>query len=53
MDKAHKDNSLPDLISIWPDWKLNALMLDDTDLKIKNVIEKYKAERIAERRMVG
>lgn len=34
----HK-STLLDLISQWPDWKIQALCLDESDLKIKEVIQ--------------
>ena len=35
---------LLDGISKWPKWKLDALMLDETDLNIRKRIEEYKAK---------
>lgn len=29
-------------ISKWPKWKINALMLDETDIEIRKEIENYK-----------
>lgn len=39
-DKAY--NALLDIISRWPNWKIDALMLDDSDLKIKKAIDDYR-----------
>lgn len=35
-------STLLDLISQWPDWKIQALCLDESDLKIKEVIQDQK-----------
>lgn len=43
-NKAH--NALLDIISRWPDWKIDALMLDDSDLKIKKTIDDYRKRRV-------
>lgn len=34
--------SLIDLVANWPDWKINALTLDESDLKIKRIINDYR-----------
>lgn len=39
--EAHKPTLL-DLIAQWPDWKIQALCLDESDLKIKKVIQEQK-----------
>ena len=35
-------NSLIEYISSWPDWKINALCLDESDLKIKKLIIQHR-----------
>lgn len=42
--RDEKTLNLLEYISEWPEWKLNALMLDDTDLEIRKKIEEYKAK---------
>lgn len=37
-----KSLNLLEYISKWPEWKLNALMLDGTDLEIRKKIDEYK-----------
>lgn len=37
-----QESTLLDLISQWPEWKLQALCLDESDLKIKEVIQNQK-----------
>lgn len=32
-------STLLDLIAQWPDWKIQALCLDESDLKLKEVIQ--------------
>lgn len=39
--ETHKPTLL-DLISQWPDWKIQALCLDESDLKIKKLIQEQK-----------
>ena len=40
--KNDKRLNLLEYISKFPEWKLNALMLDDTDLEIRKKIKEYK-----------
>ena len=39
-------NSLIEYISSWPDWKINALCLDESDLKLKKLITQYRESQI-------
>ena len=41
-DQKSPKSTLLDLISQWPDWKIQALCLDESDLKIKEVIQDQK-----------
>lgn len=38
------NNSLIDFVSNWPDWKINVLMMDESDLRIKKIIDEYRKE---------
>ena len=38
-------SSLLDMISQWPDWKIQALCLDESDLRIREAIQTRRAER--------
>lgn len=41
----NKDNRLQQLlrkISEWTDWKMKALILDESDLEVKKIVEKFK-----------
>lgn len=38
-------NFLIEYISQWPDWKINALCLDESDLKIKELIIQYRENK--------
>lgn len=41
----NKYNYLIEYISQWPDWKINALCLDESDLKIKELIIQYRERK--------
>lgn len=41
----NRHNSLIEYISSWPDWKINALCLDESDLKIKALIIQYRENK--------
>ncbi len=45
IEKDIKKSALLDLISQWPEWKIQALCLDESDLKIKEVIQDQKKLR--------
>ena len=40
-----KCNPLIEYIASWPDYKINALCLDESDLKIKELIIQYKQSK--------
>ena len=40
--KTRQSFSLLETISKWPDWKLKALCLDESDLQIMEVIKAYR-----------
>ena len=42
--KNNDDSSLLEIISKWPDWKIQALCLDESDLQIKQTIEAWRLD---------
>lgn len=42
IENTDKSISLIEYISDWPDWKLNGLCLDESDLEIKRIIIEYR-----------
>lgn len=41
-DRIIQKSSLLDVVAQWPDWKIQALCLDESDLKIKEVIQERR-----------
>lgn len=40
-----KDTRLLETVAGWPDWKLRALCLDESDLQIVELVRQYRASR--------
>lgn len=41
---SSQDSPLLDMISKWPDWKIQALCLDESDLQIKETIQAWRLD---------
>lgn len=42
--RSNQESSLLDMISKWPDWKIQALCLDESDLQIKETIQAWRLD---------
>ena len=42
--RSNQESSLLDMISKWPDWKIQALGLDESDLQIKETIQAWRLD---------
>lgn len=42
--KIRHESPLLDMIAQWPDWKIQALCLDESDLKIREAIRARQAQ---------
>ena len=45
MHENNLNNNLTNLLNqlaVWPEWKLNAMLLDESDLVVKKVVMEYK-----------
>lgn len=40
--RSSQESPLLDMISKWPDWKIQALCLDESDLQIKETIQAWR-----------
>ena len=43
-NETQEQKTLIETIALWPDWKLKSLCLDETDLEILRIVNKWRIE---------